>query len=405
MPPPTPDPSTTLTARIVHRARADLTAATAIVLTLATLLGVIGCTTSSADTPPSAITIVTTATSAESRVSLPNSLATELVNMAKQSNKTGGATVRMVTSSTSTVTTTDLTPLRPGNQVQHARAEADRQIAASVLELATTVSNARADRPGLDLLGLLDRASQLSGDLHIVSSGISTEAPMDLRVIGWNMNVDSVIDSIARQGRIPNLSGRHMTFHGLGIAAGSQQGLPPFARSMIERLWTGICERARAASCVIAHDAPAAVAPVATMPVPVVPVPDAVTEGGCPVWASLSDAVLHFSPESTALPANADDALRPIVEAAARCSVQTIDVTGHIADTGTGDGRGNLAQRRASAVADRLLALGLPSTVLGTVTGRDAREPVIPNFTDGRFDEAKATQNRRVEIAFHRTGR
>ncbi|MBF6259866.1 OmpA family protein [Nocardia farcinica] len=353
-------------------------------------------------THSSTITIAATATSAEPRVALPDSLTDGLVNMAKRSKRSGDATVRVMSSTTGDITTKDLTPLRPNGQVQHAAADADRQITASVRELADTIADVRADRPGLDLLGLLDRASQLPGELHIVSSGISTVAPTDLRVIGWNTNVQGVIDSIARQGHLPNLAGRHVTFHGLGVTAGSQPGLPPFARSMIEQLWIGICQRAGAASCVIAPDVPAAAAPVATMPVPVVPVPDAITEGGCPVWARLDDATLHFAPDSPILPANADDALRPIMQAASRCAVQSIDITGHIADTGTGDTRNNLSERRARAVADRLVALGLPSELLGTVSGKGAREPIIPNFTGGVFDEVKARQNRRVELTFHR---
>ncbi|MFB8276934.1 OmpA family protein [Nocardia colli] len=351
-----------------------------------------------------AITLLTTATSAEPRPTLPDSLTTDLVNVATQSKKPGDATVRLITSPDEAVTK-DLTPLRPNGQVQHAHADAARQIAASVRELADAVSNSHADRPGLDLLGLLDRASQLPGDLHVISSGISTEAPVDLRVIGWNANPDSVIDSIARQGRLPSLIGRHVTFHGLGIAAGSQPGLPPFARTLVEQLWTGICERAHAASCVIAHDAPSAAAPVTTISVPVVPVPSAITEGGCLVWASLSDAVLHFAPGSSVVPANADDALRSLVAAASSCNIQSVDVTGHIADTGDGKDDSGLSGQRARAVADRLVSLGLPAQQIGTVAGKGASEPIISNFTGGLFDETKAQQNRRVELNFHGGGR
>lgn len=350
------------------------------------------------------IVIVTTAASSEPRAALPDSLTAELANMAKQSKRVGDATVRIVSSATGDITTKDLTPVRPNGQVQHAMAEAERQIAASVKGLADQLAEARAGQPGLDLLGLLDRASQVPGDIEVISSGITTAAPVDLRVVGWNTRPDSVIDSIARQGRIPNLQGRHVTFHGLGIAAGSQPGLPPFARSAVGQLWTGICQRAEAASCVVAPDAPSGLAPVATMPVPLVPVPDAITEGGCPVWASLTDQALHFAPESAALPANADDALRPIVEAAVGCDVQSIDIIGHIADTGSGRDDNDLSGRRARAVADHLVALGLPRDQIGHVIGKGASEPVVPDIVGGVFDEAKAQQNRRVELTFQRGG-
>ncbi|WP_305779081.1 OmpA family protein [Nocardia nova] len=401
---PTVAPSSAPDRRIGRPFRAGLAAGAAISLSLATLIGIAGCATLHVAKAPTAITIVATATSAEPRAALPDSLAAELTNISKQSKRPGDATVRIVSSTTGAVATTDLTPLRPNGQVQHATADAERQIAASVKGLSDQLAEARADHSGLDLLGLLDRASQVPGDIEVVSSGITTAAPVDLRVIGWKTKPDSVIDSIGRQGRMPHLAGRHVTFHGLGIAAGSQPSLPPFARTLVEQLWAGVCQRAEAASCTVAHDASSGLAPVATLPVSVVPVPDAVTEGGCPVWASLSDHTLHFSPESAVLPANADDALRPIVQSAAACSVQSIDITGHIADTGIGRDDRDLSGQRARAVADRLVALGLPAQQLGTVAGKGASEPVVPDIVGGVLDEPRAQQNRRVEVTYHRGG-
>ncbi|MBH0779937.1 OmpA family protein [Nocardia bovistercoris] len=381
-----------------------------LVLILVFILLVIGLVTGCGSSAPSStvrpITLVATATSAEPRTVLPESMVDELTSMAKRSKRKGGATVRAITAASGEASAIDLTPLRPNGQVQHATADAERQIRAAIDKLGVTLGETASTTPGLSVLPLLDRAAQIpDAEIHVLSSGISTEAPMDYRVIGWNTNPASVIDSIARQGQIPNLAGRHVTFHGLGVAGGSQPSLPPFARTIIERIWVGICERAEAASCTIGHDAPTAAAPVATMPVPVVPVPEVITENGCAVWLNLSDAVLHFAGGSAALPASADDALRPIVEATSRCLVQAIDITGHIADTGDGDDHNDLAGRRARAVADRLLALGLPPALLGTVSGHGAHEPVVPNFTGGIFDEDKATANRRVEVIFHQSGR
>ncbi|MEU4413915.1 OmpA family protein [Nocardia salmonicida] len=362
--------------------------------------GVAACT-APVDAATTAVTIVATATAAEPVPALPDSLKVDLAAMAKSAKRPGQATVNIVTSASGQVSTIDLTPTRPNGQVQHAVADAERQIAAGLDKVNSTLADARADQPGLDLLTPLDRAIQLPGDLHVLSSGVSTIAPVDLRVVGWNAKPDSVMDSVDRQGRIPNATGRHVTFHGLGIAAGSQPGLPPVARFLVEKLWLGICERTGAADCAALRDVRGGAAGVSVLPVPVVPVPEAITEGGCPVWANLPDSVLRFSPDSAVLLADADDALRPLVEAATRCNVARIDLVGHIADTGTGDSRGDLAGRRARAVADRLVALGLPSTLLGSVTGRDAREPVVPNIgPDGSFDEQAARQNRRVELTF-----
>ncbi|MEV0357661.1 OmpA family protein [Nocardia sp. NPDC050697] len=387
-------------ARTARFARTGVTTAVA----LSALLGVTGCAPAPADTP-AGIVLVVSATSAEPRPAVAHLMADKFTSIAKQSKRPGGATVHLVASTTGEARSTDLTPLRPNGQVQHAAAGAERQIDAAVAKLGDSLSQITAPVPGLAVLPLLDRAAQIPDvDIHVLSSGISTEAPMDFRVIGWNTNVDSVIDSVARQGQLPRLTDRHVTFHGLGIAGGSQPSLPPFARAIVERVWVGICQRAGAASCTVAHDAPSTAAPVATMPVPVIPVPEAITEGGCPVWLNLSDAVLHFAGGSAVLSASADEALRPIVEATTRCTIRSIDIIGHIADTGDGDDHDDLAGRRASAVADRLIALGLPPALLGAVSGHGAREPVIFNFTGGLFDESKAAANRRVEITFHQNG-
>ncbi|WP_280483564.1 OmpA family protein [Nocardia farcinica] len=364
------------------------------------LSGVSGCT-APAGSSPTAITIVATATAAEPAPALPDSLNARLAAMAKAAKRPGQAVVTIITSGSGPVTTIDLVPTRANGQVQHAAVDAERQIQAALGEVNSVLLQSRADQPGLDLLGLLDRATQRPGEVHVISSGVSTTAPVDLRVVGWNTKPDATIDSIDRQGRIPSATDHHVTFYGLGVVAGSQPALPPFARSLLDKLWLGICARSGAAGCASEPGSITLRPPSSTLHVPEVPVPDAVTDDGCPAWASLSDTVLKFAPDSADLPADADNALRPLVDAARRCNVARIDLVGHIADTGTGDTRGDLAGRRARAVADRLLGLGLPPTLIGSVTGRDAREPVVPNFApDGSFDEAKARQNRRVELTF-----
>ncbi|MGV9617191.1 hypothetical protein [Nocardia xishanensis] len=87
-----------------------------------------------------------TATSAEPRAALPESLTTKLTKIAKQSKRSGDATVRVVLSTTGTITTADLTPLRPSGQVQHATGDAERRVAASVLH------QAAGTRPACDSL-------------------------------------------------------------------------------------------------------------------------------------------------------------------------------------------------------------------------------------------------------------
>lgn len=245
---------------------------------------------------PSAVTVVATSTSSEPRPVLPDSLRPDLVALAKASNQVGNATVRLVTSATGPITETDLTPHRPNGDVQHAAGDANRQINEAIDHFAHAIADATADQPGLALLPLIDHASQIADtDIHVVSSGVSTTDPVSLLSLGWGFNSDKVIASVERQGQLPNLAGHRVTFHGLGVTAGTQPSLPPFARDKIEKLWVGICERAKAISCGVAHESVITEPSRAPLPVPVVPIPAAFTEGdGCPVFANLPDDRLMF---------------------------------------------------------------------------------------------------------------
>ncbi|WP_433598733.1 OmpA family protein [Nocardia sp. CA-135953] len=352
---------------------------------------------------PAPVVIVAPSTSAEPQPSIPKPLEAELASYASSAKKPGDALVHIVSSADSPVIGRDLTALR-GKDVEHGNAK-DRKIHENIAALKQDLANLHAPAPGLDVAGPLDAASQHPGSrIVVLSSGLSTVAPVDLVALtanGWMFDPAPVADSIQRQGRL-NLTGHHVTFAGLGVVGGSTQPrLPAFARKQLEALWLRICEKAGADRCDIAESEPVAAPPRATLPVPVVPVPAAYTDAdGCARYAQLDDQTLHFAPDSAALPASADEVLQPLVESARRCQVRQVDITGHIACT-TLDGRdsSNLSGRRAQAVASRLVALGLPASLLGTVVGRGADEPVIPNLTsDGRFIESAAVLNRRVEV-------
>ncbi|MBF6298974.1 OmpA family protein [Nocardia amamiensis] len=384
----------------IHRLYLRIAILIAITAALAASLGLTACTpdTTAASAP---IVIVAPSTSAEPQPSIPKPLEAELVSYASSAKKPGDAVVRIVSSVNGPVIGRDLTPLR-GKDVEHGSAK-DRKIHESIAALQQDLANLQASAPGLELVRLMDRGSQYPrARMFVLSSGASTEPPVDLDARGLNFNPEDIAESIHRQGLL-NLTGHHVTYAGLGVVGGSQQPrLPAFARKQLEALWLQICEKAGADRCVVAESEPVTVPPRATLPVPIVPVPAAYTDAdGCARYAQLDDQTLHFAPDSAALPASADEVLRPLVESARRCRVRQVDVIGHIACT-TPDGRdsSNLSGRRAEAVAARLVALGLPSSLLGTVTGRGANEPVIPNLTpDGlQFIEAAAVLNRRVEV-------
>ncbi|MGW5922328.1 OmpA family protein [Nocardia fluminea] len=394
MPPPA------LTAKITRSKALALTCLTA----LFGSIGVSGCTPEPM-MEANSIVLVATSTSAEPLPTIPISLETELVAYAKASKKPGHALVRIVSSVGRPAIERDLTPLR-GEEVENGSAS-DRKIRENLDALEVDLANLQASAPGLDVIGPLDMAGQYPGSrIVVLSSGLSTAAPVDMARLGWNFDRAAVADSVHRQGLL-ELSGKDVTFYGLGVTGGSvQPRLPSYARNLLEELWIAVCQKAGAAGCTIGKDAPSTAAPKATLPVPMVPVPAAYTDAsGCPVWQRLDEAVL-FEADSAALTQPADDVLRPVVLWAERCAVSagSVAVVGHIAATlGDPSDSSNLSGRRARAVADRLRSLGLPPKLLGAVEGRGSSDPVLPNLTrEGQFIEAAAEHNRRVEIFLNR---
>ncbi|WP_405182545.1 OmpA family protein [Nocardia sp. NBC_01377] len=293
-----------------------------------------------------------------------------------------------------------LTPLRGKGEIEHGAAR-DRKIRENIDALKADLADTVSQAPGLDLVRLLDAASQYPGSrIVVLSSGLNTDAPVDMTTLGWNFDPEVVAESVHRQGLL-DLAGKNITYFGIGATGGSvQPRLPVYARKLLENLWIRICQEAGATSCVVGDGEPSAAEPRSTLPVPVVSVPAAYTDGsGCPVWQRLDEAALPFTANSAVLSASADSTLQPLVDATRKCHISLIAVEGHIADTGSGSDPTNLSGRRAQVVVDRLVALGLPPNILGTVTGRGASTPAVPNLTpDGRFIESAAAQNRRVEI-------
>lgn len=118
---------------------------------------------------------------------------------------------------------------------------------------------------------------------------------------------------------------------------------------------------------------------------------DAVGAIGTAVLQQLSGEVL-FDFDSDKLKPQADPLLVDLAAAVTAQDPTFVVVEGHTDDKGTADYNRSLSQRRAQAVADRLVALGIPVGIL-TVKGYGASRPVASNATD-----AGRALNRRVEI-------
>jgi outer membrane protein OmpA-like peptidoglycan-associated protein len=129
-------------------------------------------------------------------------------------------------------------------------------------------------------------------------------------------------------------------------------------------------------------------------------VPDVATRHAADgsVVTTLPASRLGFTEGSWQLSADADHLLSDIV-GTARDGRHAVEVTGYVAFWGSEAYRADLSTKRATAVADRLVASGVPASQVTAVGGGAADGPEASQ-TDGQFDEAKvrAAGLRRVVV-------
>ncbi|MER6562759.1 OmpA family protein [Streptomyces sp. NPDC001027] len=313
----------------------------------------------------------------------------------------GDGTVSVVVSTDPEVTEVDLTPLRDASEVEQDPATARRKVLAKTARLRSALTANMPDADGLDLLGTYRRAlgtTPADGTIVLVSSGVQTVDPLDVRTLGWDFDAAAVVRDLRGRGLVPDASGRYIEFVGLGIAYGTQPGLPLPAARRITALWRAVCAASGAASCTVRDDGDGVpLLPSASgRPVPVVPV--AATPTSC-AGTLVVPASVTFAADDATLRAGADRYLKPVADSLRGCPAGRVArITGHTAQVGGGPDGFALSEARARAVRDRLVRLGVDPGLLGPVEGLGSTRPVVDNLPGGVFAEPLARQNRRVEI-------
>lgn len=347
-----------------------------------------------------ALTIAVTAASTEPNA-WSQSLRTAAFDHANDSSAPGGGAVTVIVADNAKATTVDLTPMR-GDEVEQDDANREKKIGEALPQLQRLITSAKPGADGLDVLGVLDRglrATPEGGTLVLATSGVSTKDPLDFRKLGgWKFDVAKVVNGLAHDGVVPNASGRHLVFIGLGITYGAQPALPLPARDQVIKLYRAVCEAAKAASCTMLEGDPSLAAGPSTKPVPIVPVEATPTR--CAGTINLPADVM-FEKNSWHLTDAADAALRPVARLLKQCpSGLVANFVGHTAKLSAGDPAGGfeLSERRAQACWNRLAELGVPRQVLGSVRGLGDTQPRVDNLPNGIFTESLARLNRRTEI-------
>lgn len=348
---------------------------------------------------PPALTLVATATINEPGPSLATA-ADLVVEHAQGSVLPEDAMVTVVTPDQ--IQKVDLTPMR-GDEVENSASKREEQIHTAIGELDRVFVGASAITPGLDVLGVLDRALEATdagGTVVLVTSGFSTVDPVDLNAAGdWMSRPKEFADTVA-EADLPDAAGKAIVFAGLGQPASSsaQQNAGPAARESLETLYLTLCARMNATDCTVLNGLLEDVPPNTTVSSPVVELNQIATQ--CVGQIALPSA-MAFDANSWNLRLGedgrpvVDDQLIPIARSLAQCPTGSVlDAVGHSATVPDQTGPAiTLEHNRAQAILIRMADLGAPTSALGTAT---AGGQLIDNMPAGQYNEQLATRNRVV---------
>ena len=124
-------------------------------------------------------------------------------------------------------------------------------------------------------------------------------------------------------------------------------------------------------------------------PAPPPPAPPPPPPQACP---NQLPGMVFFDWDSAELPADARQTVQFVVTNAPRCNWRNITVTGHADKSGSNEYNMGLSQRRAQAVADLLVSMGVARTSISS-EARGEEQPRVPTA-----DGVRELQNRRVEV-------
>lgn len=264
----------------------------------------------------------------------------------------------------------------------------------------------RAKKPQADPLRALSLAAREAGpggNVVLLDSGIQTVAPLDFGRKGMlGADPDEVAGYLDRAGLLPDLTGRHVLLSGIGDAALPQEGPDDQLRNRLVTIWTKIVQRAHAA-CVAVDDRPNTAAAVNDVPAVrqvALPRPKTVF-AACGTTKLGEEDHVGFRQGTADLrePGKARTVLRALA-GTVRNGEQKIDLTGTTSSEGGDKVNGPLSKKRAGAVRDILVDLGVKGSRI-TIHGLGTKFPgFVPDMApDGKtLLPDKAPLNRKVVV-------
>ena len=296
-----------------------------------------------------------------------------------------------------------LTARRADGEVDYGP-DRNRKLTANVNRVQELLNTLSASGP-FDLLAMIGQAIRVTsvpGTLLVLSSGLSTAGGFDIRQVGWGADPHALAVWLNRRGLLPRLAGWHVVFSGLAGTAGRQPALPLPERTTLTRYWLAICHVAGAASCAVERGHPAGATPTQHNAGPHRHVSARDVFRGPHGQTTDVPADAFFPFNSARLLPGANTVLGPLA-AEARGQYLQVTISGYASpDGGTDAYNLTLSAARVQAVKTRLIALGVPASLVVRAVGLGtAGQPRSACYHQGHLDEAICARLRRVVITLY----
>ena len=298
--------------------------------------------------------------------------------------------------------------LSSGKREQIAKAQSTK-----VLDVLQSCAAKTEEADTLSALALAARSladAQGNKELVVLDSGLSTIGYVDFTLGLLRADPDAVVSYLTQCAALPDLTGVHVTWIGLGDVAAPQEKLTAANAKNLQAIWEKIL-LAAGATVDFSADVPSA-AEIPDLPyvTPVEIIPDTpinVDEIGLAVGALsegpviLDEKTVLFLPD-TAVFADREAALRaltPLAEQMAKNAQLRIVLAGTTATAGTSESCRAFSLTRAMAVKELLCDLGVPSEQVTAVLGLGYENKWhLPDADANGSLNANAPKNRSVII-------
>lgn len=267
---------------------------------------------------------------------------------------------------------------------------------------AQQTTDIKAQTPQADVLTALTDAAGVvpkGGNVIVMDSGLQTVAPLDFTTGLLSDDPRTIADYMKSAGELPDLTGRHVYFAGLGWTAPPQPALGnPYRRKVVD-IWKQIA-KAAGASCVAIDPTPDTAAAASGLPAVSVVTPPPLPQPPVSCSTTVLDDANHvgFDFASTTFrdPTGARGTLRQLAHVMVKTG-ESVVLTGSTSSEGSNGFNRRLSLRRARAVEAVLREVGVPA---GRITTHGDGSHLPGRLNDrgpgGRLLIGPAIQNRKV---------